>query len=172
MELQVAVIAFRTPTMKDMGSFADQRFDPSEVPQQEVERLQRALEADVRPVLVTDDGDTLELPKQLNDLFLSILDSLRRREVVFLMHQDEAFTTQASANFLGVSRQFLIRLLDQDAIPFHRVGTHRRVFFKDLLAYKESRSKVRKAKLDEMTDKVVRAGMDEKYVDLTRSEDD
>jgi excisionase family DNA binding protein len=158
--------------MKDMASFSDRRFDPSEVPQQDVERLQRALESKVRPVLITGGGDTVELPQQINDLFLAILNSIERREVVFLMHEDEAFTTQSAANFLGVSRQFLARLLDAGNIPFHRVGTHRRVFFKDLLEYRQNRSKVRKEKLDEMTDIIVDAGVEERYVDLAREDEE
>ena len=84
------------------------------------------------------------------------------------MHEDEAFTTQAAANFLGVSRQFFVRLLDEDQLPFHHVGTHRRVFFKDLVTYQRKRSQKRQAALDKMTKDVVAVGLDDRYVDLTR----
>ncbi|MGV3615761.1 MAG: helix-turn-helix domain-containing protein [Fimbriimonas sp.] len=149
-----------------------QPFDPSRVPQDEAERLQRLLESNVRPALVTEGGDVLELPTELNDFFLQILDAMRTREVIFLTHQDEAFTTQAAADFLGVSRQFLVRLLDEGKIPFHRVGSHRRIFFKDLLAYKEDRTRARRAKLDRMSDLVIEADTEADYVDLTRGEED
>ena len=114
------------------------------------------------------DGESIELPKALNDLFVSIVEAMRRREAVFLMHENEAFTTQAAANFLGVSRQFFVRLLDEDKIPFHHVGTHRRVFFKDLVTYQRARSKERKAKLDSMTEELVASGFDDVVADLTR----
>lgn len=148
-----------------------QPFDPSRVPRDEADRLQRLLKSNVRPALVTEGGDVLELPAELNDFFLQILEAMRTREVIFLTHQDEAFTTQAAADFLGVSRQFLVRLLDEGKIPFHRVGSHRRIFFKDLLKYKEDRTKGRRAKLDRMSDLVIEADTEADYVDLTRGEE-
>lgn len=123
---------------------------------------------EVRPVLLTNSGDVIELPKALNDLFVSVVQAMRQKQAVFLMHEDEAFTTQAAANFLGVSRQFFVRLLDDGKIPFHHVGTHRRVFFKDLVTYQRQRSQSRKSALDKMTEEVVAAGLDDRYVDLTR----
>jgi excisionase family DNA binding protein len=93
---------------------------------------------------------------------------MKKKQAVFLMHEDEAFTTQAAANFLGVSRQFFVRLLDDGQLPFHHVGTHRRVFFKDLVTYQRKRSQKRLAALDKMTEDVVAAGLDDRYVDLTR----
>jgi len=37
-----------------------------------------------------------------------------------------------------MSRQFLITLLEKGAIPFHLVGTHRRIYVRDVIAYKPS----------------------------------
>lgn len=52
---------------------------------------------------------------------------------------------------LGVSRQFLIKVLERDEIPHHMVGTHRRVYVRDLLAYKAKRDSRRGQILDELT---------------------
>lgn len=147
---------------------AETRIGPSDLSDEQLKSLFRVVEGGGRPVLIGKDGESIELPKALNDLFVSIVEAMRRREAVFLMHENEAFTTQAAANFLGVSRQYFVRLLDEDKIPFHHVGTHRRVFFKDLVAYQRMRSKQRKAKLDSMTEELVASGFDDVVADLTR----
>ena len=56
-----------------------------------------------------------------------------------LISQDEDVSTQIAADMLNVSRPFLIKLLNQEAIPFHYVGSHRRIARKDVLAYKAAR---------------------------------
>jgi excisionase family DNA binding protein len=152
-----------------MRTITDTHFNPSELSEEEKQRLQKVLETEVRPILLSMDGDhAIELPKPVNDLFIEILQAIRRNEAVFLVHEDEAFTTQAAADYLGVSRQFFVRLLEAGKLPFHRVGTHRRVLFKDLVAYRQTRSRERLAKLDEMTAELVEADLDAQYVDLTR----
>jgi excisionase family DNA binding protein len=90
---------------------------------------------------------------------------------MFLIHEDEAFTTQAAADFLGISRQFLVRLLDEGNLTCRRVGTHRRVFLKDLALYQRQRSQDRRAVLDKMTADVVAAGLDDRYVKLARPDE-
>jgi excisionase family DNA binding protein len=75
-----------------------------------------------------------------------------------MMPEDEAFTTQAAANFLGVSRQHFVNLIEEGKIPYHKVGTHRRVYFRDLKEYSERRDKSRRESLDSLFDKVSKAG--------------
>ena len=84
---------------------------------------------------------------------------MSERKAIVLVPEDEAFTTQAAANYLGMSRQHLVGLLEQNEIPHHKVGTHRRVTFKDLLAYEKKRDHNRREALDNLTDKVTAAGL-------------
>ena len=121
-------------------------------------------------MLIGANGEPIELPKALNDLFVAVVEAMKRKEAVFLMHENEAFTTQAAADFLGVSRQFFVRLLEEGKMPYHHAGTHRRVFFKDLVKFQHERSKGRRAGLDKMTEELVNAGVYDRFVPLERDE--
>ena len=76
-----------------------------------------------------------------------------------LVPEDEAFTTQAAANYLGMSRQHLVGLMERNEIPHHKVGTHRRVSFKDLLTYERARDKNRREALDKLAAETDAAGL-------------
>jgi excisionase family DNA binding protein len=60
-------------------------------------------------------------------------------------------TTNLAAAVLNVSRQYLVRLLDDGQIPCSKVGTHRRIRIDDLMAYKGERDAKRRDKLCELT---------------------
>lgn len=58
---------------------------------------------------------------------------------------DVALTTTKAAALLGVSRPFLINMLERGEMPFHKVGTARRVQLSDIKAYLAERDRAKEA---------------------------
>ena len=74
---------------------------------------------------------------------------------------DQLLTTQETADFLGISRPTLVKLLETGRISFERpaAGRHRRVRLQDVTSYRETQRATRRAALDEMTKLAVDAGL-------------
>lgn len=126
------------------------RLDPSLIPEEELAELAKAFARPDHVALIDAQGNRTHLPEALFVHFARIVQLMSERKAVVLVPEDEAFTTQAAANYLGVSRQHLVDLLEKHEIPHHKVGTHRRVTFKDLLAYELKRDRARRKILDKL----------------------
>jgi excisionase family DNA binding protein len=58
---------------------------------------------------------------------------------------------EEAAETLNVSTSYVVRLLEEQRIPFRGVGSDRRVRLADLLAYKEADDREREVVLDELS---------------------
>jgi excisionase family DNA binding protein len=96
--------------------------------------------------------ETAVLTRNIAEAFLHMIKLLAQGRAVAILPADGALTTQAAAELLNVSRQYLVRLLDEGALPSFKVGAHRRVRTQDLLAYKEVRDAKRHRALDRLVE--------------------
>ena len=108
---------------------------------------------DVR-VLTFGEGEDqmrVELPTGALRLLREILSEMAEGNSLTLIPIHAELTTQEAADYLNLSRPFLVRLLDTGEIEHHRVGSHRRVSFSDVLAYQRRMRRQRIETLDELT---------------------
>ena len=117
-----------------------------------------------RPLMlnVTDDeGErSIELPTGAVSLLAHALEAMAAGRGVALVPDEHAeLTTVQAADILNVSRPYLIKLLDEKAIPHRRVGTHRRVRMEDVMAYKNAVDREREEVLDRLTREAQEDGM-------------
>lgn len=101
--------------------------------------------------LVIPTGEILELPESVFLLLERIIEVLERGDAISLVPVGRELTTQQAADILNVSRQYLVRLLDDGRVPHKKVGTHRRLQMEDVVAYKFLRDRERMSALDELS---------------------
>lgn len=124
--------------------------------------LARFLENHSAPaVLVGPDGEQIPLPMPAYEVLRTVVNAMERGASVSVEPVDRQLTTQQAADLLGVSRNTLVRLLDEHELPFERLGEsrHRRLRLHDVLAYRERKRTDRRSRLDELTRQAAEDGL-------------
>jgi excisionase family DNA binding protein len=109
--------------------------------------------------LVSTSGVAIDIPAPISNLMQQMVHQLLQGNSVTIVPIHKELTTQEAADILNVSRQYLVELLDAQAIPHTKVGTHRRIRFGDLMNYKNERDAKRREGLSRMTKKSQQLGL-------------
>jgi excisionase family DNA binding protein len=96
-------------------------------------------------------GEEVEIPTSVFQILRQSVHYLAHDQAVTVVPVGKDLTTQEAADILNVSRPYLIKLLEEGAIPFTKTGSHRRVPLAELLAYKQQEDVRQRAALAELT---------------------
>jgi excisionase family DNA binding protein len=115
---------------------------------------------DKHAVLESPDGQRLEIPTSIYKVLVVAVASMARGNAVSIVPVHHELTTQQAADLLNVSRPHLVKLLKQGGIPYHKTGSHRRIYFEDLMRYRDVRDAERREALRELTKRSAEYGLD------------
>lgn len=141
----------------------DRIIDPGALSPEERSSLRKQLqqvlseldeEGEVGPVTLRVEGEsevTVSLPGATVGPLLNLLSDLAEGRTISVGDAEEELTTREAAELLNVSRPHLTELLKEGEIPSHKVGSHHRVYRRDVLAYKAKRREQAEEAMQELT---------------------
>jgi excisionase family DNA binding protein len=151
-----------TATKEMIPTSATQTSTPtSQRDQQDIDAIYGKLQ-NASAKLIGAHGGTQVLPDNAYSFLCQLLADLTAGSSVTILQNDALLTTIDASKVLGMSRQFFVNLLKKGEIPFIMVGTHRRIYARDVLAYKAKRDAARRKVLDDLA----RAEYDEGLYDM------
>ncbi|MEO9022483.1 MAG: excisionase family DNA-binding protein [Ginsengibacter sp.] len=127
----------------------DQRIARSSIPRLN-ETSQRIINSvgNSAKIKIDDEEGYLNIPKKTLALLVNILSNMAEGKSITLIPSDTELNTQQAADMLNVSRPHLVKILEAGEIRFKKVGTHRRIDLKDMIAYGSKVKQNRKGKLN------------------------
>lgn len=114
-----------------------------------------------RARLVSPEGEEIELPDELFGVLREVAQALSSGRGISIAPHTAQLSTQEAADFLGISRPTLVKLLEEGEIPFEQSGRrrHRKVRLADVEAYRRRARQSRRAALRRMTQEAEEAGL-------------
>ena len=96
-------------------------------------------------------GATVQIPKTAIDGLIEMLEAVAEGENATVVRTPREVSTQKAATVLNMSLPAVVKLIDDGVLRSRKVGSHRRITFADLLAYRDDMVARRRAVLDQMS---------------------
>ena len=103
--------------------------------------------------------ESVTLPATALRLLVDILVQMAEGNAVSIIPVRAELTTQEAAELLNVSRPQMVSLVESGEIPYRKVGSHRRILAKDVLAYKAKIDEARLKTLAELSEQAQKLKM-------------
>lgn len=145
-----------------MATILDRPLIPTEPEVAQAKRSFKLLSEDESSshyIMGSETGVKVPVPESVFNLFVTVLEELSKGSAIQLVPINAEVTTIEAAEIIGVSRPFLVKLLNEGKIPYRMVGRHRRILFKDLMEYDERSKQSLLKVLAEMTAEDDAAGL-------------
>ncbi len=117
-----------------------------------MERVLRKHRSENQPVEIeiSDEKTHIKVPSSAFRFLNTIVQLMAEGKAITIIPSDTEVSTQQAAELLNVSRPHVVKLLEKGEIPYHKVGTHRRIRLKDLEQYREKITKERRKHLSDL----------------------
>lgn len=112
--------------------------------------------------IASDDGSTpsVRVPPQVLRVLGQALGLMARHQPIMLIPEKQELSTVEAANFLNVSRPFVIKEIEEGRLNHRMVGTHRRILFSDLMTYAKAMRARQQQALDKMAENARELGLE------------
>lgn len=91
-----------------------------------------------------------QVPQQMLSVLAQVLRVVARQQPVMLVPEKMEYSTAEAAQFLNVSRLFVVKEAEAGRIKCRRVGKHRRISLDELLSYEKTMRSTQQDDLDTM----------------------
>jgi excisionase family DNA binding protein len=149
-----------------MSNGEELSFSVSELSPESIAMIRKSLDAlkeylakGQTPSIRLEKGKEIPLPESLINLVFQALIRAADGKKIVIVEEDEEVSPEKAAEFLHVSRPFLVKKLEAGEIPFHWVGAHRRILMSDLVAYKRKRRERSQEILRQMREEAEEMGL-------------
>ncbi len=123
-----------------------------------------ALDHSRAPAIALYDEDSKEpkvrLPPKVLYLVAKLLGAMAEGKPFTVVPQQHELSTVEAAHFLNVSRPFVIKEIEAGRLVAHKVGSHRRIRYEDLLKYRNAMLHQQKEALQRLSDSARELGLD------------